>query len=247
MGYFEFHKQRVFYQIIGEGKPLVLQHGYMQWGDDWQYAGWVKHLSKNHKLIIIDSIGHGRSSNSEKIEDYSIENGVELIINLMDFLNIRNFNFFGFSMGGRIAFQLLSDYSDRIDKIIIGGMHPNPPVKYRKQINFQEDADIISEKTKLVKHPRPSYNINALKLCDNAQIKWKGIESELNRINNQILLFAGDMDPYFDWIKDAAKKLKNSHFINLKGVGHVGSFYRINRSINFIINFLEEKRGDYGK
>ena len=98
----------------------------------------------------------------------------------------------------------------RIDKIIIGGMHPNPPVKYRKQINFQEDADIISEKTKLVKHPRPSYNINALKLCDNAQIKWKGIESELNRINNQILLFAGDMDPYFDWIKDAAKKLKNS-------------------------------------
>ena len=50
MGYFEFNKQRVFYQIIGEGKPLVLQHGYMQWGDDWQYAGWVKHLSKNHKL-----------------------------------------------------------------------------------------------------------------------------------------------------------------------------------------------------
>ena len=50
MGYFKFKEQRVFYQIIGEGKPMVLQHGYMQWGDDWHYAGWAKHLSKNHKL-----------------------------------------------------------------------------------------------------------------------------------------------------------------------------------------------------
>ena len=118
MGYFKFKEQRVFYQIIGEGKPMVLQHGYMQWGDDWHYAGWSKHLSKNYKLIIIDSIGHGRSSNSEKIVDYTIEHGVELTIKLMDFLNIGKFDFFGFSMGGRIAFQISSDHSDRIDKIL---------------------------------------------------------------------------------------------------------------------------------
>ena len=76
-------------------------------------------------------MGHGRSSNSEKIEDYTIENGVDLTIKLIDFLKITKFNFFGFSMGGRIGFQILSDYSDRVDKIIIGGMHPNPPIKYR--------------------------------------------------------------------------------------------------------------------
>ena len=247
MGYFEFNKQRVFYEIIGEGKPLVLQHGYMQWGGDWHYAGWVKNLQKNHKLIIIDSMGHGRSSNSEKIEDYTIENGVDLTIKLIDSLKITKFNFFGFSMGGRIGFQILSDYSDRVDKIIIGGMHPNPPIKYRKQINFKEDANIIIEKTKLVKRPRPSYNINALKLCDTAQIKWKGVQAELNLINNQMLLFAGDFDPYFNWIKEASGKLKNSQFLNLSGVGHIGSFYRINRSINFIKNFLEDKRGDNEK
>ncbi|MBM31371.1 MAG: hypothetical protein CL764_00780 [Chloroflexi bacterium] len=246
MGYFEFNKQRVFYEVIGEGKPLVLQHGYMQWGEDWHSAGWIKNLQKNHKLIIIDSMGHGRTSNSKKIEDYTIESGVELIIRLMDLLKIKKFNFFGFSMGGRVGFQILSNYSERVDKIIIGGMHPNAPKKYRKQINFKEDANIIIEKTKLVKRPRPSYNINSLKLCDTAQIKWKGLQSELNHISNQMLLFAGDLDPYFDWIKEASGKIKNAQFFDLKGVGHIGSFYRINRSINFIKIFLE-KRGDYGK
>ena len=95
--------------------------------------------------------------------------------------------------------------------------------------------------------------VNAGSLERTLQIKYGEpnadalVESALNHIDNRVLLFAGDMDPYFDWIKEASKKLKNSHFLNLKGVGHVGSFYRINRSINFIINFLEEKRGDNGK
>ena len=44
-------------------------------------------------------MGHGRSSNSEKIEDYTIENGVDLTIKLIDFLKksfdvIRNPLFF---------------------------------------------------------------------------------------------------------------------------------------------------------
>lgn len=239
MTYFEYKNQRVFYEVIGKGRPLVLQHGYMQWGNDWHYAGWVKHLEKNHKLVIIDSIGHGRSTASDDLEDYTIEQGMDLIINLTDSLKITKFDFFGFSMGGRVGFQIASDHSQRIERIIISGMHPKPPINYRKPINFKEDADLVYEKTKVVKHPRPSYNINALKLCDDAQIRWKGVEAELGFINNEILLFAGEKDPYFDWIKDASLMLKNSQFVNLKGVGHVGSFYRINKSVNSIINFLE--------
>ena len=241
MGYFNFNNQRIFYEIMGDGKPLVLQHGYMQWGNDWHYAGWVKHLEKRHKLIIIDSIGHGRSTASEDVRDYTIEQGVDLIIGLMDSLRIIKFDFFGFSMGGRVGFQIASDYSHRIDRLIIGGMHPRPPIKYRKQINFEEDANLVYEKTTVFKHPRQSYNIDALKLCDDAQIKWKGIESKLGIISNRILLFSGDRDPYFEWVKDASLKLRNSSFVNLKGVGHVGSFYRINRSINLIIKFLRDK------
>ena len=52
----------VYYEIIGRGEPMVLQHGIFQSTMDWFDAGHVKQLQDNNKLILIDARGHGKSA-----------------------------------------------------------------------------------------------------------------------------------------------------------------------------------------
>ena len=49
------------YRVEGKGPPLILQHGFTDSSESWYELGYVEALKPKHRLVLIDSRGHGES------------------------------------------------------------------------------------------------------------------------------------------------------------------------------------------
>jgi proline-specific peptidase len=108
---------KLFYEIHGDGYPLILLHGYGATHDIW--IGQVSTLSKHFKVITYDSRGSGKSDHPK--EKFTLDNLVEDLRELMDFLKIEKCHLVGQSMGGWVTQNFVLKYPHRVNKIALLG------------------------------------------------------------------------------------------------------------------------------
>ena len=107
----------LFYEVIGNGPPIIFTHG-----ASWNHSQWknqVEHFKNKYKVITWDVRGHGNSTLPEgpvDTEDLSAD-----LIALMDFLNLREAIICGLSMGGHISLQTAIRYPERVKGLILIG------------------------------------------------------------------------------------------------------------------------------
>jgi pimeloyl-ACP methyl ester carboxylesterase len=126
----------IYYEIHGEGDPLILIHGSPA-NIDWWTPTFIKEISKKYKIIIFDNRGAGRSDDPNV--EYSIKTLANDTVDLIDALNIDNTYILGHSMGGMIAQELALNYSERIEKLVLcstncGGPEQIPPTNEAMKI-----------------------------------------------------------------------------------------------------------------
>jgi pimeloyl-ACP methyl ester carboxylesterase len=115
-GYAPVNGIKIYYEIYGEGKPVILLHGAfytidMNWGE------LIPELSKSRKVIAIEMQGHGHTPFSErKLSFTTLANDVEKI---MDYLKIDSADVAGYSMGGSVAYQFAVQSPKRLRKLVI--------------------------------------------------------------------------------------------------------------------------------
>ncbi len=115
-GYAPVNGIKVYYEVYGEGKPLVLLHGafytiQMNWGQ------LIPELSKTRKVIAIEMQGHGHSPFSDRKFDLAtLASDVE---GVMNYLKIDSADVAGYSMGGSVAYQLTIQSPKRVKKLVI--------------------------------------------------------------------------------------------------------------------------------
>ncbi|MCJ7608517.1 alpha/beta hydrolase [Candidatus Bathyarchaeota archaeon] len=119
---------KIHYEVEGHGPPLVLQHGLASSITRWRLFGYVKELSGDYGLILVDARGHGDSEKPHDPQAYSAELMTGDIVAVMDDLGIEKANYWGYSMGGKIGFELTRHHPSRFTSYIIGGMSPYPPI-----------------------------------------------------------------------------------------------------------------------
>ncbi|MGY0037420.1 alpha/beta fold hydrolase [Pedobacter sp. NJ-S-72] len=96
-GYVPVNGIKVYYEVYGEGKPIILLHGAfmtieMNWGQ------LIPELSKTRKVIAIELQGHGHTPFSERKLDYStLASDVE---GVMNYLKVDSAAITGYSFGG---------------------------------------------------------------------------------------------------------------------------------------------------
>jgi pimeloyl-ACP methyl ester carboxylesterase len=117
------------YEVHGSGFPLVLIMG-LSGNIDWWDPPLIRKLSSRFKTLIFDNRGAGRTDKPEI--DYSIRMFADDTVGLMDILGIRRAHVLGISMGGMIAQELVLNYPDRVEKLILcstncGGSDSVPP------------------------------------------------------------------------------------------------------------------------
>ena len=117
MPFAEVNGIKIFYEMHGEGYPVIMHHGYGATGDIW--IGQVGELSKHFKVITLDSRGSGKSDHPTV--PYTLDTLVEDLKGLMDFLKIDKAHLIGQSMGGWISQNFVLKYPDRVNKIVLLG------------------------------------------------------------------------------------------------------------------------------
>src|SRR5215467_1844986 len=115
-GYAPANGIQVYYEVYGEGKPLVLLHGAfytieMNWGQ------LIPELSKTRKVIAIEMQGHGHTPFSDrKLDITTLASDVE---GVMDYLKIDSADVAGYSMGGAVAYQFAVKTPKRLRELVI--------------------------------------------------------------------------------------------------------------------------------
>ncbi len=108
---------KMYYEVHGQGEPLLLIMGFGGSVLDW---GWVlpPKLAERYRIIMFDNRGAGRSD--QPPGPYSIKQMADDAANLMDALGLESAAVFGASMGGMIAQELALNYPGKVKRLILG-------------------------------------------------------------------------------------------------------------------------------
>jgi len=112
----------IAYAELGQGPPLLLLHGGYANGDYWGLQ--ARALSRRHRVIVIDTRGHGRSDADETPFSYDLF--ASDVLGLVDLLGIRTFSVAGWSDGGIVALCVALREPDRVTCIFALGVNASP-------------------------------------------------------------------------------------------------------------------------
>lgn len=121
-GYAEVNGIRMYYEIHGQGKPLVLIHG---GGSTIQttYGNIIPLLSKSRQIIAMDLQAHGRTG--DRPTDLSFEQDADDIVALLHHLKITKADFLGYSNGGHTLIEIMLRHPLIVSKAIIASSFYN--------------------------------------------------------------------------------------------------------------------------
>src|SRR6266567_1513059 len=115
MPYVKVNDINMYYEIHGDGEPLVLIVGLATDISEWDaIIGW---LAKKYKVLAFDNRGAGRTDKPDA--HYSIEMMANDTVGLMQTLGIEQAHVLGISMGGRIALALALQHPKRVKKLVL--------------------------------------------------------------------------------------------------------------------------------
>lgn len=116
-GYSEVNGLKMYYEIYGQGKPLVLIHG---GGSTIQtnFEKIIPLLANNRMVIAVELQAHGRTN--DRNADLTFEQDADDVATLLTNLNIDKADFFGFSNGGTTTLQIAIRHPEIVDKMILG-------------------------------------------------------------------------------------------------------------------------------
>ncbi|OOG20300.1 alpha/beta hydrolase [Sphingobacterium sp. CZ-UAM] len=114
-GYADVNGLKMYYEVYGEGKPLVLLHGsYMTIPLNWSQA---IPMFKGRKVIVAEMQGHGRTRDIARKISY--EGMADDVSGLLKHLQIDSADILGYSMGGGVAFQLAIRHPEQVRRLIV--------------------------------------------------------------------------------------------------------------------------------
>ncbi len=116
-GFADVNGTRLYYEVAGEGHPLVLNHGGLV--DNHLWDDQFKEFAKHFKVIRYDMRGFGDSGIIKNgMEPYSMERD---LLSLLQYLDIQKTYLMGLSMGGSLSVDFTLQYPEMVDALITVG------------------------------------------------------------------------------------------------------------------------------
>jgi pimeloyl-ACP methyl ester carboxylesterase len=105
----------IFYVVKGEGKPLILIHGYG--AGMWVWEKQIDFFSQSYQVYALDLIGHGFSDRPKV--PYTAEAYIHFLRDFMDGVGIEKAILIGNSMGGGIAWSMAALFPERVERLVL--------------------------------------------------------------------------------------------------------------------------------
>ena len=107
-------------RIEGEGRPLIIIHGFLGMSDNWKSLGSL-YAAEGYQVHILDLRNHGKSFHSDEFNYTVMSND---ILEYCQQYKLTNVTIIGHSMGGKVAMLFTTTYPDMVDKLIVADIGP---------------------------------------------------------------------------------------------------------------------------
>lgn len=196
-GYAPVNGLQLYYEIHGDGEPLVLIHGAYASVSMWGPI--LEGLAQNHRVIAMDMQAHGHTADVDRPLRY--ETMADDIAALMDYLEIESADIVGYSMGAGVGLQFALRHPEKVRRQVLAsgsfrhdGMYPEVLAGI-SQITPEVFAGTSMEQTYLAEAPNPEdWTVLIEKLVDLDGQSFSWPEDEIRAIAAPTFLIFGDGD-----------------------------------------------------
>jgi len=115
--YANINGNRIYYEVYGEGEPLLLLHGSSE--SIQSFNKQLPAFSKAYKVIAVDTRGHGKSTADTTRLSYDLY--AEDMYQLLNELHLDKVNILGWSDGGNTGLILATKHPEKVKKLAVMG------------------------------------------------------------------------------------------------------------------------------
>lgn len=125
-GYFKsYDGTRIFYEIRGEGRPLLLCYGIGCLMNHWRHQ--MRYFSKDHAVITFDYRAHHKSELPSDRKNMTVDSLARDISSLVDHLQLQKVSAWGHSFGAQVLLRAYDTRPDQFENLIfVNGFASNP-------------------------------------------------------------------------------------------------------------------------
>lgn len=260
MPYVQNDDVEIYFNTVGDGYPIVLQHGltgtHNGWYGEARGTNYVDALSDKYQVILLDARGHGKSGKPHAPEKYAMKHMVGDIVSILNELEIKEAAFWGYSMGGRIGLAAAKYAPDRFSAYVIGGHGLSEKDSSGEMEELQGYISLLEtgvEATiEYLEKGRGS------KLLDWEYEKWRtsdfdaliaymsyneniGMADYLPKVAAPFLFYVGSEDAYpLSRVKFTVEIMQNAELVSLPGLTHSGASTGSKQPLPYVLRFLEK-------
>ncbi|MGB9980023.1 alpha/beta fold hydrolase [Methanobacterium sp.] len=254
----------MYYEVHGEGEPLVLITGLSS--DHKTWLPFLPAFTNNYRVLIMDNRGIGQTEYPDT--QFSVDDMADDTAGLMNKLGIEKAHVIGHSLGGRIAQKLVLKYPEKVKSLILcatsasqpkrsklmlntlanevnNGMSIGALLKIMMAISFTENSfqnvDIINERIdSRAEGLSRDYAKNFARQVQ-ASADYNTVD-ELNQIKVPTLVLAAEYDFIFplEFVKELAEGISGSKLIVIEGTGHSLLLEEPKEFIKLTLGFLSK-------
>ncbi len=271
MSNFSYKGRNIYYEVQGEGKPILILNGIMMSTKSWE--PFIKSFTERNQLIRVDFIDQGQS---DKLENsaYTLDLQVDVLETLVKHLGIHKVNIVGISYGGEVATMFAIKFPYLVDRIVLFNTTPytSPwlaeighqwnaigktrdgytyykatiPVIYSPSY-FEARLDWMKNREKILIpiFSNPVF-LDAMERLTNSAESYD-VRKDLDKITAPTLIVAADEDaltPIANQV-DLHHSIKNSEFVILPGVGHASMYERPLLFVSLVLGFINTLETEY--
>lgn len=243
----------VYYEVEGQGHPLLLLHGWGQCVDAFRPL--IQHLKEDFKVYTLDFPGFGQSEEPKEV--WNVYDYADLVEEFIQALNLESPTILGHSFGGRVGI-IYAGRQKPLNKLILvdsAGVKPKRGLDYYFRVYTYKIGKRIlnlpglkAYKENLMKNAGSSDYQNASPMM--RQIMSRVVNEDLQHLMPSIqvetLLVWGSLDdatPLSD-AKIMESKIPNAGLVVFEGAGHYAYLDCLPQFLRVMSVFLEKERGE---
>ncbi|UTP41018.1 alpha/beta fold hydrolase [Phenylobacterium sp. LH3H17] len=240
----------IYYEVHGEGPPLLLTHGFSATAQMWK--GQIDALAPHFQLITWDMRGHGQSDYPDDPAAYSEEATVADMAAILDAVGARDAIIGGLSLGGYMSLAFHLAHPERTRALLIidtGPGYKNDAAREGWNANALKradryDADGLGLLEKGSAETRTARHRDATGLAHAArgmltQRDARVIESLPNIAVPSLVVVGADDTPFLAASDYMAGKIPHARKVVIPGAGHAANIDQPAAFNAALLNFLE--------
>jgi len=271
MPYFDFKGRLVYYDVQGEGKPILILNGIMMSTKSWE--PFMKSLTQSNQLNRLDFLDQGQS---DKLENsvYTQNIQVDVIFECLKHLGIKKINIVGISYGGEVALLFAVKHPSFVDRMVLFNTTPYTsawlaeighqwnaigktrngktyyqatipviysPSYYEKRLDWMKKREEV-----LVPIFSNPVFLDQMERLTNSAERFD-VRHELHKIESKTLIVAADED-YLTPMQNQKllhEMIKDSELVILPGVGHASMYERPMLFVTLVLGFINQVSDQY--